>query len=142
MNPLKPYKEHIVGELAEVARWTVLNVKTGISWPYEVQKVRWRDRDLFILPASEDKGAGVAVKLEKHEVHDDVQKLLLTFLSALCWVERGGPGVVAPTGPQGFGSQLIELSAVRQLGGKVTRDWRPEGLVMTVEIPLTAFSRP
>lgn len=62
--------------------------------------------------------------------------------ATLCWVERGGPGVVAPTGPQGFGSQLIELSAVRQLGGKVTRDWRPEGLVMTVEIPLTAFSRP
>ncbi|QFU30116.1 hypothetical protein BSP_00425 [Brevundimonas sp. Bb-A] len=93
MNPLKPYKEHIVGELAEVARWTVLNVKTGISWPYEVQKVRWRDRDLFILPASEDKGAGVAVKLEKHEVHDEVQKLLLTFLSALCWVERGGAEV-------------------------------------------------
>ena len=50
--------------------------------------------------------------------------------------------MVAPTGPQGFGSQLIELSAVRQLGGTVSRDWQPEGLVMTVQIPLTAFSRP
>lgn len=94
MNPLKPYKEHIVGELAEIARWTVLNVQTGISWPYEVQKVRWKDRDLFILPASEDAGAGIGVKLEKHETYDDVQKLLLTFLSALCWVERGGAEVL------------------------------------------------
>jgi PAS domain S-box-containing protein len=59
----------------------------------------------------------------------------------LCWVERGGPPVVAPEGPQGFGSQLIELSAVRQLGGTVARAWRPEGLDMTVRVPIAAFSR-
>jgi two-component sensor histidine kinase len=40
-----------------------------------------------------------------------------------------------------LGSQLIELSAVRQLGGTVERDWQPGGLVMTVRIPMTAFSR-
>ena len=62
--------------------------------------------------------------------------------ATLRWSERGGPAVVAPTGPQGFGSQLIELSAVRQLGGTRPRFWQPEGLVMTVQIPLTAFSRP
>lgn len=94
MTVLKPYKEHIVGELAEIGRWTVLNVETGISWPYEVQKVRWKERDIFILPASEDRGAGIGIKLEKHEVYDDVQRLLLTFLSALCWVERGGAEVI------------------------------------------------
>lgn len=60
---------------------------------------------------------------------------------ALCWVERNGPAVVVPTGPQGFGSQLIELSAVRQLGGTVDRDWRVDGLVVTVTVPLAAFSR-
>lgn len=94
MTVLKPFKEHIAGELAGIGRWTVLNVETGISWPYEVQKVRWKDRDVFILPASEDLGAGIAVKLENQETYDDVQRLLLTFLSALCWVERGGAEVV------------------------------------------------
>ncbi|MEG3163697.1 PAS domain-containing protein [Sphingomonas sp. PB2P19] len=58
----------------------------------------------------------------------------------LTWHERGGPVVVAPEGG-GFGSQLIEMSAVRQLGGAVTRDWRPEGLVMTITIPERALSR-
>ena len=62
--------------------------------------------------------------------------------AALCWVERGGPMVTAPDGLQGFGSQLIELSAVRQLGGTVERDWQPEGLVVKITIPLAAFSRP
>lgn len=104
MTSLKPFKDHIVGELAEIGRWTVLNVETGISWPYEVQKVRWKNRDIFILPASEDLGAGIAVRLEKSETYDDVQKLLLTFLSALCWVERGGAEVVG----FGGGSRSLE----------------------------------
>ena len=61
----------------------------------------------------------------------------------MVWTEHGGPIVAAPPHESaGFGSQLIELSAVRQLGGSVARDWRPEGLALTVAVPLAAFSRP
>ena len=56
------------------------------------------------------------------------------------WRERGGP-VVTPAGEAGFGSQLMELSAVRQLGGTVTRDWDPAGLRVRLTAPNTAFSR-
>ncbi|MDB5695684.1 MAG: histidine kinase [Sphingomonas bacterium] len=59
---------------------------------------------------------------------------------ALRWTETGGPPVVAPTS-EGFGSQLLEMSAVRQLGGTVERDWRPEGLAVTITVPADAFSR-
>ena len=58
----------------------------------------------------------------------------------LRWQEHGGPAVTAPTG-SGFGSQLLELSAVRQLGGEVTREWRPDGLALTLRVPVAAFSR-
>ena len=61
--------------------------------------------------------------------------------ATLRWVERHGPAVTPPEGPAGFGSQLIELSAVRQLGGGVDRAWHPEGLVVTVHVPLASFSR-
>lgn len=60
----------------------------------------------------------------------------------LCWIECDGPILAAPPVHAGFGSQLVELSAVRQLGGQVRRDWRSEGLVVTIEVPLAAFSRP
>jgi len=61
---------------------------------------------------------------------------------ALTWIERDGPAVVKPAQAMtGFGSQLIEMSAVRQLGGTVTRDWAREGLTMTVRVPRGAFSR-
>ena len=58
----------------------------------------------------------------------------------LDWVETGGPPV-EPVATEGFGSQLIELSAMRQLGGTVTRDWRPEGLAMRIELPALALRR-
>jgi len=60
----------------------------------------------------------------------------------LCWTETGGPVVIEPaSGMSGFGSQLIELSAVRQLGGTVTREWRPEGLDVMMRVPRSALSR-
>ena len=63
---------------------------------------------------------------------DDVQ---------LHWCEAGGPPVTMPETTAGFGTQLMELSAVRQLGGTVERAWRPEGLEVTVSVPAPAFSR-
>ena len=61
--------------------------------------------------------------------------------ATLRWVESGGPAPAAPAGAGGFGTQLVELSAVRQLGGTVDRDWRAEGLVVTIAVPLTALRR-
>lgn len=58
----------------------------------------------------------------------------------MVWCETGGP-VVSPPPGEGFGSKLIELSAVRQLGGQVTRDWAPDGLSVKLTIPLAALNR-
>jgi two-component sensor histidine kinase len=43
------------------------------------------------------------------------------------WRETGGPPAVAPQSP-GFGHRLLDM-AVRQKGGTVKLDWKPEGLV-------------
>ncbi len=59
----------------------------------------------------------------------------------LIWREDGGPQIAKAVETSGFGSQLIELSAVRQLGGKVARTWRPEGLEVAIDAPTASFSR-
>ena len=59
----------------------------------------------------------------------------------MTWREQGGPAVVEPERTGGFGSQLIELAGVRQLGGSVTRDWRRDGLVVVVRAPFASLSR-
>jgi PAS domain S-box-containing protein len=52
----------------------------------------------------------------------------------LVWQERGGPEVTAPA-RSGFGSRLIQKGLAGELGGPVSLDFLPEGLVCTVEAP-------
>lgn len=56
------------------------------------------------------------------------------------WREEGGPPV-EPTGHEGFGSRLMALSVERQLGGRMVRDWRAEGLAISLWIPRRSMSR-
>ena len=59
----------------------------------------------------------------------------------LVWEERGGPPVSEPEGPGGFGSSLATLSVEGQLGGRLIRDWRPDGLRIEADLPATALAR-
>ncbi|WP_343896932.1 PAS-domain containing protein [Craurococcus roseus] len=59
-------------------------------------------------------------------------------LLRLLWAESGGPPLTgAPPVRRGFGSRLLEATLKDQLGGKLARDWRPGGLVCTIELPLS-----
>jgi len=48
----------------------------------------------------------------------------------IVWTERGGPPIAGPNLSEGFGSILTEGAVKRQLGGEISRDWRPDGLVI------------
>lgn len=54
---------------------------------------------------------------------------------SLVWQEHGGPRVEAPT-RRGFGTRMIERGLAAELGGTVKIDFRPDGLVCTVDAPL------
>ncbi len=51
------------------------------------------------------------------------------------WTERGGPPVTAPAGDEGFGGVLSRIAVADPLAGEITRDWRPEGLVIRLSVP-------
>jgi two-component sensor histidine kinase len=55
----------------------------------------------------------------------------------LRWVEEGGPPVTEPL-RCGFGTDLIQATVEAQLGGKVSREWQPQGLVFTLCVPLAS----
>ncbi len=59
----------------------------------------------------------------------------------MTWVEIGGPALEGASDHVGFGTQLIEMSAVRQLGGAIERNWLVEGLTVTISAPRSSFSR-
>ncbi len=52
----------------------------------------------------------------------------------IVWTETGGPPVAAVRGQPGFGSKLVHRSIVRQLGGSITFDWPPDGVVVTLRV--------
>jgi two-component sensor histidine kinase len=54
----------------------------------------------------------------------------------LIWQEQGGPEIETPPMQEGFGTLLSQRAAATQLGAAIRPDWRREGLVFTLEIPL------
>ena len=52
----------------------------------------------------------------------------------ILWTERGGPTVVAPPAPGGFGSRMVRRGMSNQLGGSIGFDWSAEGLIVTLRI--------
>jgi two-component sensor histidine kinase len=51
------------------------------------------------------------------------------------WVETGGPPVLPP-GRNGFGMQVMARMIRDQLGGKIDFDWRPQGIICNIAMPL------
>jgi len=56
------------------------------------------------------------------------------------WREDGGPAVETPK-HRGFGTRMIERALAAELGGDVRIDFRPEGVVCTIDAPLPEIGR-
>ena len=57
------------------------------------------------------------------------------------WVETGGPQLVGPPERMGFGSRLVEMSIVQQLGGKLDRTWNSSGLQVCMSLARNRLTR-
>lgn len=60
----------------------------------------------------------------------------------LIWQETAGPPILQEPDLNGFGTRLTDISVIQQLGGTLAREWRREGLVVEIELPTAALSRP
>jgi PAS domain S-box-containing protein len=58
----------------------------------------------------------------------------------ITWRERGGPRLDTQDNPEGFGSVLGRMTVNSQLGGKIERDWRPEGLCIRLSVNRTRLA--
>ena len=57
------------------------------------------------------------------------------------WTERGGPPVAALTGDGGYGSKLLNRGMTVQLGGSISCDWNPEGIIVTLKMTKDRLTR-
>jgi two-component sensor histidine kinase len=54
----------------------------------------------------------------------------------MAWRERGGPLVAGAPSASGFGTRLIQNMVEATYGGSLTYDWTPEGLVVSLTLPV------
>jgi two-component sensor histidine kinase len=55
----------------------------------------------------------------------------------LQWREAGGPATKPPE-KHGYGARLVKAT-IEQLGGTIEYDWRPEGLIMRLRLPIASL---
>lgn len=60
---------------------------------------------------------------------------------AIEWRETGGPPIAGAPDATGFGTRLAALSIEQQLGGRITREWRPGGLAVRIDVARDALVR-
>jgi two-component sensor histidine kinase len=58
----------------------------------------------------------------------------------LTWREQGGPGLNGQPANRGFGSLLTDATVRSQFRGQISRDWKPEGLIVQLSLPLKRLS--
>lgn len=59
----------------------------------------------------------------------------------LTWTERGGPLVERNADGDGFGSILGRATVRGQLGGEISREWNPEGLIIRLSVARNRLGR-
>jgi PAS domain S-box-containing protein len=59
----------------------------------------------------------------------------------LIWQEHGGLPLSGPPHGEGFGSFLARQTVLGQFGGELLHDWRPEGVVIRLAIPLERLAQ-
>lgn len=59
---------------------------------------------------------------------------------SLQWEERGGAPVESAPSRIGFGSRLVDSTIVRQFDGTCSHDWKQDGVVIAINLPLQAIA--
>jgi two-component sensor histidine kinase len=59
----------------------------------------------------------------------------------VAWTERGGPPVTSPIGEDGYGSKLLNRSMTTQLGGSISCDWSPDGVIVKLHMSKDRLTR-
>lgn len=72
--------------------------------------------------------------------HVDIEWSLKEHQLRFVWSEHGGPPIKNEKRSAGFGSLLASAAVEDQLGGRIDRDWKPEGLTIHLSVPIAPLS--
>lgn len=144
----RPHSEQSRPEVGEA---TLHHVLRELMSPYGDERTRITGDDVPI----DDRGA-TPIALVFHELATNAAKYgalsvpdgtvaIETRVSGealtIVWREADGPPIGAVPQAIGFGTKLAALSIEQQLGGRIDRDWRTDGLIVSIAINRSAIVR-
>lgn len=157
-DSVKSYVQSVEGRINALARvHTVLSLS---SWqgaelrrlvdeefaPYAVNQIALSGPEVQLRPATAQTLALALHELVTNSAKYGALSTLAGRLSVswqddngllrLVWQEQGGPPVQEPVS-RGFGTRSVIASIESQLGGRADFDWRSEGLLCRLSVPLT-----
>jgi PAS domain S-box-containing protein len=80
-----------------------------------------------------------ALSAETGRLH--IRTALADGVARIRWEEVGGPSVHGAPERRGFGTTLSERALKVPLAGELSRDWRADGLVAEIRVPVERLSR-
>lgn len=83
-------KDVLTDDLKQHGRWLVASVNARMSWTLTVQKVLYREAELWVLPVTKEHYPGVALNRPVSMAREAAERLLMQFCSSLAWIEDGG----------------------------------------------------
>jgi hypothetical protein len=90
MPEIPELKDVLTGDLKQHGRWLVASVNARMSWTLTVQKVLYREAELWVLPVMKEHYPGVALNRPVSMAREAAERLLMQFCSSLAWIENGG----------------------------------------------------
>lgn len=136
--------------------WDSADLRTLVEAALKVHAPTMDRFDLDGPPVRLDPQSAVTITIAVHELATNAAKygalsapggrVRVCWAAAndrfrLTWQETGGPKVKPPS-ERGFGSRMIEQALPRELGGTVTLDYAPGGVVCTIDAPLPVAAAP
>jgi hypothetical protein len=95
LSDLPALRDIFADELAMPGRWIVANVSGSVYWTRKTKQARYRDLDIFALPATKEGSyPALAVRMLPGQADATVRHTVYSFLSALCWIQGGGAGAL------------------------------------------------
>jgi hypothetical protein len=90
----------------------------------------------MLIPADRpDEEPMILERISRGERIDNYETIRQRKDGSLIDISLTGPAVTPPKENQGFGEFLIRTTVTGQLGGEISQDWKPEGLVVRLSIP-------
>ncbi len=119
--------------------WAIANIEQGIGWPDEILVIKFREKDLLILPEDDTLLPCIATKIDGPNASEEGIKLITHYLSSLTWVEGRPIKVKEWTSGSPHPFRMAKNATIRLISGSVDHKYFPDPVEPNKRLALALY---